>query len=345
MSSQVRSHSRQNLLTGEWVLVSPHRTERPWRGQLEASDAVDDPSYDPDCYLCPGNERANGKRNPDYHGAFAFDNDYPALSGAAETEILPAGLFASRPESGCCRVLCYSEQHKLRMSTMSVDLIARAIGAMAEEFRRLDRQASIGYVQIFENRGLIMGCSNQHPHAQIWATENVPNEPLKELATQSAWYETNDAQLLLDYLQAEMQDGARRVCENACFGAVVPYWAIWPFETLVIPRRKFSAPDEMEPKEILGLAAMLKSVLAAYDRLFDVAAPYSLGYHPRPSDGRAHPEWIFHAHIYPPLLRSARIRKHMVGFEMLGMPQRDLTAEVAAEKLRHALSELGKEAS
>jgi UDPglucose--hexose-1-phosphate uridylyltransferase len=221
---------------------------------------------------------------------------------------------------------------------MSESEIAKALGVMASEFTTLDRDSGISYVQVFENRGQMMGCSNQHPHAQIWATENLPNEPARELKTQRTWWEEHGSPLLCDYLQTELEDGSRTVCENEHFVAIVPYWAVWPFETLILPRRTFSAPDEMTTEELHGLAATLKTVLSAYDRMFDTSAPYSLGFHPRPSDGENHPEWLFHAHIYPPLLRSATVRKHLVGFEMLGMPQRDLTPEAAAERLREVIS-------
>jgi UDPglucose--hexose-1-phosphate uridylyltransferase len=216
--------------------------------------------------------------------------------------------------------------------------IAAAIEVISAEFTTLDQQEGISYVQIFENRGEMMGCSNQHPHAQIWATEHLPNEPARELLTQRAWFQESGSQLLADYREAELDDGTRVVVANEHFVALVPYWAIWPFETLILPHRSFSAPDEMTGAEAKGLAGILKTTLSAYDNLFATAAPYSMGFHPRPSTGGAHPEWLFHAHIYPPLLRSATIRKHLVGFEMLGMPQRDLTPEVAAARLRDNLS-------
>jgi UDPglucose--hexose-1-phosphate uridylyltransferase len=332
--SQTHSHRRRNMLTGEWVLVSPQRTQRPWQGQLEEVPVETRPAYDPGCYLCAGNVRANGKHNPDYSGPFAFDNDFPALS--AETNMDPGeeNLFQSDAETGCCRVVCFSEQHNLPLADMPVDDIAKALGFLAREFRQLDAQADISYVQVFENRGQMMGCSNPHPHAQIWATSSIPNEPNKELLNQQAYLEKHGRSLLLDYLGAELKDGSRLVCSNSEAVSMVPYWATWPFETLLMPRRAMAAPDEMTPQELLGFAAVLKTTLQACDLLFSTSTPYSMGFHPRPSDGLEHPEWQFHLHIYPPLLRSASIRKHMVGFEMLGMPQRDLTPETAAERLR-----------
>ena len=337
MSLQKHSHSRRNLLTGDWVLVSPHRTERPWQGQIEETDSVDEPVYDPRCYLCPGNHRANDEANPNYVGAYIFDNDFAALSVGSEIESSASPLFSARTESGRCRVVCYTERHDLRLATMAVKEIESALHALTADFVELDKDESIGYVQVFENRGRMMGCSNPHPHAQIWATENLPHEPAKEFAQQAAWWEDSGSPLLADYRMAEIEDGSRIVHQNDHFVVLVPYWAVWPFETMVIPRRNFSSFDEMSAEEIGGLAAILKSTLSVYDRLFDVPAPYSMGFHPRPSDGKPHPEWIFHGHIYPPLLRSATVRKHLVGFEMLAMPQRDLTPEAAAKRLRHYL--------
>lgn len=334
MSMQSHSHSRRNILTGDWVLVSPHRAERPWQGQIEKADVNKEPAYDPACYLCPGNRRANDVTNPGYSGPFAFDNDFSALSDMSGIAVPATALFDARSESGRCRVICYTERHDLRLSTMVREDIETAIRALCDEYSAFDVDRSIGYVQVFENRGQMMGCSNPHPHAQVWATEHLPVEPAKELKSQLAWWRESGAPLLADYRQAEIDDGSRVVYANAHFIAVVPYWAVWPFETMILPQRNFASFDEMSNFEITSLADMLKSVLSMYDRLFDVPAPYSMGFHPRPSDGTAHPEWIFHAHIYPPLLRSASVRKHLVGFEMLAMPQRDLTPEVAAERLR-----------
>lgn len=337
MSEKNCSHSRLNLLTGEWVLVSPHRMDRPWQGQIENVDAGDEPEYDEACYLCPGNNRANDNRNPKYEGSFVFDNDFSALSPQSRVDDSGHDLFITRPESGRCRVICYTEKHNLRLSTMKIDEVVVAINAMIDEFVRLDGDDTIRYVQVFENRGHMMGCSNQHPHAQVWATENLPVEPAKELQAQTDWLRRNETVLLADYLAAEMSDGHRIVNLNESFAVLVPWWATWPFEMLVLPRRIFAAPDEMSEGEVEGLARSLKSVLCAYDNLFGTPGPYSMGFHPRPSDGREHPEWLFHIHIYPPLLRSATVRKHLVGFELLGMPQRDLTPEVAAERMRQMI--------
>ena len=337
MSTNDQSHSRRNPLTGEWVLVSPHRLQRPWQGQVEESDIETLPSHASDCYLCPGNERANGIANPSYSGPFVFDNDFAALTAASDVHADTSALFGSRPETGVCRVICYTERHDLRLATMSDADRAVALSAMIDEFAELDARDDINYVQVFENRGQMMGCSNPHPHAQVWATSAVPSEPAKELATQSEYFAANESVLLDDYLREELARGERIVAENEHCVALVPYWAIWPYETLLLPRRVVAAPTDMTEVEVASLAALLGRVLAGYDALFGTAAPYSLGLHPRPSDGEAHPEWQFHVHVYPPLLRSATIRKHLVGFEMLGMPQRDLTPEVAAEKLRQTI--------
>jgi UDPglucose--hexose-1-phosphate uridylyltransferase len=337
VSKADQSHARRNPLTAEWILVSPHRLQRPWQGQVETQEAERLPEYDAGCYLCPGNSRANDEHNPDYQGAFVFDNDFPALTTDSDVVVSTDPLFASRPESGRCRVICYTERHDLRLATMSTDDLCAAIEAMITEFKELDRQDDIGYVQIFENRGAMMGCSNAHPHAQVWATQNPPTEVAKELMAQSDYLTEHGAPLLIDYLQAELEEGTRIIFESEYFVAMVPYWATWPYEALILPRRLVAAPDELHEDEIASLAVTLKTVLSSYDTLFSTSAPYSMGLHARPSDGASHPEWQFHIHIYPPLLRSATVRKHLVGFEMLGMPQRDLTPEVAAESLREVI--------
>ena len=338
---QLHSHRRQNLLTGEWVLVSPQRTQRPWEGQLEDVEAAGETAYEPDCYLCPGNKRAAGNHNPDYTGPYAFDNDFPALSARPGKPTGNHPLFISRPEAGCCRVVCFSERHDLRLSEMEPIEAEQAIAFLFDQFSELDRREELGYVQIFENRGRMMGCSNAHPHAQIWATSGVPVEPGKEWIAQKAYFEAHGQPLLLDYLQAELKAHTRLVFENRQAVSLVPFWAFWPFETLILPREPLSGPDKFSREQIAGFAQVLQSTLKACDRLFGIAMPYSMGFHPRPSDGGDHPEWQFHAHIYPPLLRSANIRKYMVGFEMLGMPQRDITPEAAAQRLRTALDALG----
>lgn len=337
MSNADQSHSRLNALTGEWVLVSPQRLQRPWQGQVEVVDQASLPDYDPDCYLCPGNARANGKANPDYLGAYSFDNDFAALTESSAANAETHALLQSRPEAGCCRVICYTDRHDLRLANMDSADLTNALTAMISEFAALDARDDIAYVQVFENRGQMMGCSNPHPHAQVWATSDMPTEPAKELAAQTRYWQKHDSVLLLDYLEAELRSAARIVFENQSSVALVPWWAVWPYETLLLPRRRVAAPTDLGSDEVADLASTLGKVLAGYDTLFGVAAPYSMGLHARPSDGQLHPEWQFHIHVYPPLLRSATIRKHLVGFELLGMPQRDLTPEAAAERLRQSI--------
>jgi UDPglucose--hexose-1-phosphate uridylyltransferase len=329
------SHRRLNPLTGEWVLVSPHREKRPWLGQTEPPALAPAPQYDADCYLCPGNARADGAQNPDYLGAFAFDNDFPALLPAAPAlDLNDAGLIVAQGETGVCRVICYSPRHDLTFARMSVEEIAHVVDMWRDEFRRLAARDDISYVQIFENRGATMGASNPHPHGQIWATRSLPNEISKETQRQADYSAARRSCLLCDYLALEEAAGERIVFANAHFVALVPFWAVWPFETLVLPRRHIGAIDEFSHEETVGFAEILQRLAIAYDNLFETAFPYSMGFHQRPVDGAPHVEWHFHAHFYPPLLRSAQVRKFMVGFEMLGGPQRDLTAESAAERLR-----------
>jgi UDPglucose--hexose-1-phosphate uridylyltransferase len=336
---QIKSHRRRNLLTGEWVLVSPHRTSRPWQGLVETLATESAPIYDPKCYLCPGNARSLGEENPQYMGPWAFENDFPALSTDVTDTHESTAMFHSVPETGRCRVVCYTHRHDLSMSTMSDEELLTAVLFLFAEFETLDRDPGIGYVQVFENRGEMMGCSNAHPHAQVWATSGLPVEPEKEQREQRRYLEKTGRSLLGDYVAAELEEGTRVVFSNAGAVSVVPFWAVWPFETLLVPRRPAAGPADLEAEDVRDFARALQATLGAYDRLFDAPMPYSLGFHPRPSDGRQHPEWQFHAHIYPPLLRSATIRKHMVGFEMLGMPQRDLTPEAAAEKLRSVMND------
>jgi len=329
------SHRRLNPLTREWVLVSPHRSKRPWQGQTETSVRPTALAHDPDCYLCAGNRRTHGDVNPDYKHTFVFDNDFAALlPDAGDATSDRGGLMVAQAESGICRVICFSPRHDLTLARMTVAEIEPVVQVWTEQYRELAAIESIGSVQVFENRGDMMGASNPHPHCQIWASRSLPNEPAKELASQTAYRAGHGTCLLCDYLKLELESGERVVCENEHFVALVPFWAVWPFETLLLPRRHFGAMDALGAAEAVGLADILRALTIRYDNLFEVSFPYSMGFHQSPTDGAAHPEWHFHAHFYPPLLRSATVRKFMVGFELLGSPQRDVTPESSAQRLR-----------
>jgi UDPglucose--hexose-1-phosphate uridylyltransferase len=328
-------HRRFNPLTREWVLVSPHRTQRPWQGQVESDAAVNQPEYDPECYLCPGNARAGGARNPHYTSTFVFDNDFAALKPGTPLDRFESdGLLIAESEPGLCRVVCFSPQHNLTIANMQPADLRKVVDTWVDQYGELGRRPSIGYVQIFENRGAMMGASNPHPHCQIWSSHALPNEVAKEQASQLAWGDARGTCLLCDYAKLEQAARERVVEENESFLTVVPFWAVWPFETMVISKRHLSGIDELSEADRDGLADILKRTTARYDRLFQVSFPYSQGFHQRPTDGLDHPEWHLHLHFYPPLLRSATVRKFLVGYEMLATPQRDITPEAAAERLR-----------
>lgn len=321
------------------MLVSPHRTERPWQGQTEPQEPESTEPYDPNCYLCPGNTRAGGARNPHYSQTFVFDNDFAALHPDMPTvqmDVEGRGLLVAQTESGICRVVCFSPKHDLTLARMPQTGIRALVDVWLEEFQSLGQQPGINYVQIFENRGLMMGCSNPHPHGQIWATSTVPNEPRKEQEAFADYNKAHGTCLLCDYIRLEETSGERIVCGNDHFFAVVPFWAVWPYEILLVSRRHVGNMSALDCAARFALADMLKCVTSRYDHLFEVPCPYSMGFHQQPTDKTEHAEWHFHAHFFPPLLRSATVRKFMVGFEMLGSPQRDITPEYAAEKLREA---------
>jgi len=329
------SHRRLNVLTGEWVLVSPHRAERPWQGQIETPPENRDPAYDPSCYLCPGNVRAGGERNPAYSSTFVFDNDYPAIRPeAVQEEISQSDLLLSQAERGICRVGCFSPRHDLTLSGMTQTEIVAVIEMWRHQFADLGKHDFISYVQIFENRGAMMGASNPHPHCQIWGTSSLPNEPVKEQNSQRNYMQLHHQCLLCQYLQIEKSSGDRTIFENESFLVLVPFWAVWPFETLILPSQHVADLSELTTVQSRQLAEVLQKLASCYDRLFNAPFPYSMGFHQQPTDGETHPEWHLHAHFFPPLLRSAAIRKFMVGFELLGTPQRDITPEIAAERLR-----------
>ena len=328
-------HRRYNPLSREWVLVSPHRTQRPWQGQVEKTAPPVQPEYDPECYLCPGNSRAGGVRNPNYTTTFVFDNDFAALKPATPLDRFDRdGLLIAETEPGICRVLCFSPKHNLTIANMEVADLRTVVDAWVAQYQELAANPLINYVQIFENRGAMMGASNPHPHCQIWSNHSIPNQIAKEQAAQLAWREEHGACLLCQYLALEESARDRIVEENESWLTLVPFWAVWPFETMVIAKRHVPSIDYLTGAERTGLADILKRTTARYDRLFDVSFPYSMGFHQRPTDGGTHEEWHLHLHFDPPLLRSATVRKFLVGYEMLAMPQRDITPESAAERLR-----------
>jgi len=328
-------HRRFNPLTREWVLVSPHRTDRPWQGQVEDETVAAQPDYDPNCYLCPTNARAGGVRNPAYASTFVFDNDFAALKpGTPLNRFEQDGLLLAESEPGLCRVVCFSPRHNLTIADMEPDDLRNVVDTWVEQYQELGARPEIHYVQIFENRGAMMGASNPHPHCQIWSSHSVPNEIAKEQESLLCWREQRGTCLLCEYARLEVAGGERVVEENETFLTVVPFWAVWPFETMVIAKRHLSSIEQLTGRERDGLAEILQRITARYDRLFRTSFPYSMGFHQRPTDGGAHEEHHLHLHFYPPLLRSATVRKFLVGYEMLAMPQRDITAESAAARLR-----------
>lgn len=326
-------HRRRNPLTGEWVLVSPHRARRPWKGKVEETPAPPALAYDPGCYLCPGNRRAEGEVNPAYTGTFVFTNDFRALLDDAPAA--PAGdsaLFGVQSLRGTCRVICFSPRHNLTLPRMSPAEIRGVVDVWARQTEELGRQYR--WVQVFENKGDVMGCSNPHPHGQVWAGEALPNEPAKEDRAQREYADRHGSVLLLDYAREELARGERLVAANEDWVVVVPFWAVWPYELLLLPRRPVKRIPELAGPQRDSLAALMRQFLGAYDALFHCSFPYSMGWHGAPGDEGAYPHWQLHAHYYPPLLRSATVRKFMVGYEMLAEPQRDITPEQAATTLR-----------
>ncbi len=346
------SHRRYNPLLDEWLLVSPQRAARPWQGAEEPAVPVALPVHDPGCYLCPGNSRAGGQCNPHYTQTWVFDNDFSALDAAERGHPAAQGersmgreaqhkLLQYRVERGICRVICYTPQHNLSLSTLDTGALRAMVDCWCEQTRELGARDDIAHVQIFENRGEAMGCSNPHPHGQVWAQQHVPNAPARELANMQRYFDANGSDLLGDYLALELQCRERIVFEDSDFVVVVPWWAVWPFETLVLARRRVAHLTELDTAERDSLARTLQRLASLYDALFECPFPYSMGVHQMPFDGAAYDYGALHLHFYPPLLRSASVRKFMVGYELLAEPQRDVSAEQSAARLREVLSGTG----
>ena len=327
-------HKRYNILTGDWILVSPHRTKRPWQGKVEDLPADNRPSYDPSCYLCPGNERAGGAKNPVYTDTFVFTNDFGALLSDTPEGKMENGLLRAEGEAGICRVLCFSPDHSLTLPEMSGQSIQKVIELWQDQYKELGEKSLIKHVQIFENKGQIMGCSNPHPHGQIWAQSSIPQEVAKKCIKQKEYFDQHGRSLLGDYLKQEMEARDRIVLENDHFLALVPFWAVWPYEAMIAPKRPMQHILQLTEAEKVSFASILKGLTIRLDNIFNTSFPYSMGIHQAPTDGKAYPEWHWHMSFYPPLLRSATVKKFMVGYEMFANPQRDITAEMAAAKMR-----------
>lgn len=331
--TSMHPHRRFNPLTGEWLLLSPHRTQRPWQGKTEDVIVEQRPDYDPKCYLCPTNTRMGGQVNEDYPSTYVFDNDFKALKECdkpfTEDE---DGLFKSESADGTCRVICFSRRHDLTLAEMNQQELLPVVDLWKEQMDELSKQYQ--WVQIFENKGEIMGCSNPHPHGQIWASDYIPQEPAKEERCQRNYLEKHNKNLLLEYLKKEQEKKVRVVAENDEWLCVVPYWAIWPFEVLLAPLKHTRRLNDIDENQREGLAAIMHELLVKYDNIFNTSFPYSMGWHGAPANGEDNDHWQVHAHYYPPLLRSADVKKFMVGYEMLGCPQRDILPEQAAEMIR-----------
>ncbi|MCG2792095.1 MAG: UDP-glucose--hexose-1-phosphate uridylyltransferase [Weeksellaceae bacterium] len=328
-------HRRYNPLLGEWLLVSPQRAKRPWQGQTEKVAEDSRPTYDPTCYLCSGNLRANGDRNPDYKGVYVFDNDFGSLmKDDVEIEEANSDFLYLKPERGINRVICFSENHSLTLPAMDVLDIKKLVDVWQSEYQELGAEEYINHVQIFENKGSVMGCSNPHPHGQIWAQSSIPSQVLRTQENLQHYYKKNKKTLLEDYLEVELESQERVVLENMDFVALVPFWAVWPYETMIISKRKAENILQFSESEKISLASIMKDLTTKYDNLFETSFPYSAGIHQSPTDGKAHHEWHFHMHFYPPLLRNAEVKKFMVGYEMLAEPQRDITPEQSSAILK-----------
>lgn len=331
------SHKRYNILTGEWVLVSPHRAKRPWQGQNETVSNELSHTYDPNCYLCAGNTRINGDKNPKYEDVFVFTNDFAALQTNSKSFKIDDGLLIAQSEQGICKVVCFSPNHSKSLADMDIKEIEKVVFAWQREYKELAENDLINYVQIFENKGAAMGCSNPHPHGQIWSQTTLPNEVYKKDKQQLAYYKKNKSSLLGDYLTQEIFKKERIIFENEAFALLIPFWAVWPFEAMIIPKRHQSNILELKVNESLLFSEAISVLTKAYDKLFKTSFPYSSGIHQAPTNGEDNSHWHWHMSFYPPLLRSATVKKFMVGYEMFGSPQRDITAEIACNKLRELI--------
>ena len=336
-SLQDYSHKRYNILTGEWVLVSPHRAKRPWQGQNEAVNNEKRPSYDESCYLCPGNTRINGEVNPEYTDVFVFTNDFAALQNDSPTFNVNDALLKAQSETGICKVICFSPDHSKSLADMSASEIQKVVFTWQKEFKELSENPKINYVQIFENKGAVMGCSNPHPHGQIWSQSSLPNEVLKKNTQQLDYYNIKKSSLLGDYLTQELDKNERIIFENDGFVVLVPFWAVWPFEAMIVPKKQQVNILEMTEDETLQYGEAIAVLTKAYDQIFNTSFPYSSGIHQAPTDGNANKHWHWHMSFYPPLLRSASVKKFMVGYEMFGTPQRDITPEQAVKMIKNCL--------
>ena len=329
-------HRRYNPLLDEWILVSPQRAKRPWQGQNEAISDEKKPEYDETCYLCPGNHRITGGTNPNYENCYVFDNDFPALlKDEVSSDVEQEDLFKINPERGINRVICFSPKHNVTLAEMQVPEIENVVRVWKEQYLELGAISYINHVQIFENKGSVMGCSNPHPHGQIWAQSSLPTQVKRTQDNLLKYFQKTEKSLLKDYLESELQKKERIIAENEHFVLLVPFWATWPYETMIISKRHFSSIAEITEEEIKSYAEMIQIITVKYDNLFKTSFPYSAGIHQAPTDGLDHEEWHFHMHFYPPLLRSATVKKFMVGYELLAEAQRDLTAEQSAEILRN----------
>ncbi|WP_400081135.1 UDP-glucose--hexose-1-phosphate uridylyltransferase [Winogradskyella sp. R77965] len=332
MEFNSKSHRRYNILTGEWILVSQHRNKRPWQGKKDKPAELVKVEYDEKCYLCPGNTRASGDVNPKYKDTYSFKNDFAALIQDQEHETFSDGLLRAESEEGICKVICFSPNHSLTLPLMSIEDITKVVTLWQKEYAELGDKESINHVQIFENKGAIMGCSNPHPHGQIWAQSSIPEVVMLKQNQQQKYWQKNKRSLLEDYIKQEIELNERIILKNDHFVALVPYWAIWPYETIIVPINHYQHIGQLDEEEKVAFAEIIKGLTTKYDNLFQVSFPYSSGIHQSPTD-KEHPEWHFHMAFYPPLLRSAEVKKFMVGYEMFANAQRDITAEQAASTL------------